>query len=145
MGAGMLVAAAVGFCLLTRISVHRGLTVLIAGSIIYSSGSLRWSSSPPTSSSAVPRSERAGAASAISETSAELGGALGIAIFGSIGTAVYRLAMWESAAGNVPPGDMEAARSTLGGAVAVAEPAARPRAVPSCWARRVRRSLMRSS
>ena len=32
----------------------------------------------------------AGAASAISETSSELGGALGIAVLGSIGTAVYR-------------------------------------------------------
>jgi MFS transporter, DHA2 family, multidrug resistance protein len=36
--------------------------------------------------------ERAGAASAVSETSSELGGALGIAILGSIGTAVYRAA-----------------------------------------------------
>ena len=34
--------------------------------------------------------ERAGAAAAISETSSELGGALGIAILGSIGTAIYR-------------------------------------------------------
>ncbi len=34
--------------------------------------------------------ERAGAASAISETGTELGGAVGIAIIGSIGTAVYR-------------------------------------------------------
>ena len=39
--------------------------------------------------------ERAGAASAISETSAEFGGALGIAVFGSIGVAVYRGAMGE--------------------------------------------------
>ena len=35
-------------------------------------------------------SERAGAASAISETGLELGGALGIALLGSIGAAVYR-------------------------------------------------------
>jgi MFS transporter, DHA2 family, multidrug resistance protein len=34
--------------------------------------------------------ERAGAASALAETSAEFGGALGIAILGVIGTAVYR-------------------------------------------------------
>ena len=34
--------------------------------------------------------ERAGAASAISETGVEFGGALGIALLGSIGTAVYR-------------------------------------------------------
>ena len=34
--------------------------------------------------------ERAGAASGISETGAELGGALGISILGSIGVAIYR-------------------------------------------------------
>jgi DHA2 family multidrug resistance protein-like MFS transporter len=34
-------------------------------------------------------SERAGAAAAINETSSELGGALGIAVLGSIGAAVY--------------------------------------------------------
>ena len=37
--------------------------------------------------------ERAGAASGISETSAEFGGALGIALLGSIGAAVYRSQM----------------------------------------------------
>ena len=64
--------------------------------------------------------ERAGSASAISETSSELGGALGIAIFGSIGTAIYRLAMLDAVPGELPPEALEAARSTLGGAVAVA-------------------------
>ena len=34
--------------------------------------------------------ERAGAAAAISETGSEMGGALGIAVLGSIGTAIYR-------------------------------------------------------
>ncbi len=37
--------------------------------------------------------ERAGSASAISETSAEFGGALGVAVLGSLGTLVYRMAM----------------------------------------------------
>ncbi|MEV6552292.1 MFS transporter [Streptomyces sp. NPDC051597] len=44
--------------------------------------------------------ERAGAASAISETGAELGGALGIATLGSVATAVYGGYM----AGHLPPG-----------------------------------------
>ena len=65
--------------------------------------------------------ERAGAASAISETSSELGGALGIAILGSIGTAVYRSAMANAIPMEVPSSAVEAVRSTLGGAVAVAE------------------------
>lgn len=64
--------------------------------------------------------ERAGAASAISETGAEFGGALGIAVLGSIGMAVYR----GQVAANLPAGiSAEAAataQETLGGAVTLA-------------------------
>ena len=61
--------------------------------------------------------DRAGAAAAMNETVTELGGALGMAVMGSIGTAVYRHGL---GAGAPTP-----ARSTLGGAVATAahEPA----------------------
>jgi DHA2 family multidrug resistance protein-like MFS transporter len=120
MGAGLVISA-VGFGLLTQVDRTSSLVVLITGSIIYSLGispvvilatDLIVGSAPV---------ERAGAASAISETSSELGGALGIAIFGSIGTAVYRRAMWDAVPGNVSPEAMEAARSTLGGALAAAE------------------------
>jgi MFS transporter, DHA2 family, multidrug resistance protein len=65
--------------------------------------------------------EKAGAASGISETSAEFGGALGIAILGSIGTAVYRSEVANALPENVPPDAAEAARDTLGGAVAVSD------------------------
>jgi MFS transporter, DHA2 family, multidrug resistance protein len=120
MGVGMVIAA-LGFGLLTQVEGTSALTVLITGSIIYSLGispvvilatDLIVGSAPV---------ERAGAASAISETSSELGGALGIAILGSIGTAVYRRAMWDAVPASLPPEAMEAARSTLGGAVAVAD------------------------
>ena len=120
MGAGLVIAA-VGFGMLTQVDGDSALAVLIAGSVIYAGGlapvvilatDLIVGSAPV---------ERAGAASAISETSSELGGALGIAILGSIGTAVYRLAMWDKVPAAVPPAAVEAARSTLGGAVAVAE------------------------
>ena len=119
MAAGMVIAA-VGFGVLTQVDRTSGLTVLITGSIIYSLGIspvVILATDIIVGSAPV---ERAGAASAISETSSELGGALGIAIFGSIGTAVYRRAMWDAVPGSVPPEAMEAARSTLGGAVAVA-------------------------
>ncbi|MFI1365113.1 MFS transporter [Streptomyces griseochromogenes] len=56
--------------------------------------------------------EKAGSASALLETGAEFGGALGMAVLGSIGTAVYRHEMPASA-----PAE---ARETLGGALAVA-------------------------
>jgi MFS transporter, DHA2 family, multidrug resistance protein len=65
--------------------------------------------------------ERAGAAAAVSETSSELGGALGIAILGSIGTAVYRTEVATAIPPGVPPEAAGAARGTLGGALAVAE------------------------
>ncbi|MEU7338887.1 MFS transporter [Streptomyces sp. NPDC007074] len=54
----------------------------------------------------------AGAASSLLETGAEFGGALGMAVLGSIGTAVYRH--------GIPSGAPDAARETLGGALAVA-------------------------
>jgi MFS transporter, DHA2 family, multidrug resistance protein len=65
--------------------------------------------------------ERAGAASAISETGAELGGALSIAILGTIGTAVYRNQVSDDLPAGIPPDQADAARDTLGGAVAASE------------------------
>ncbi|MEV5438072.1 MFS transporter [Streptomyces sp. NPDC052682] len=56
--------------------------------------------------------ERAGAASSLLETGTEFGGALSMAALGSVGTAVYRHAMPDSAPA--------AARETLGGALGVA-------------------------
>lgn len=47
------------------------------------------------------------------ETGSEFGGALGMALLGSIGTAVYRHEM--------PASAPDAARETLGGALAVAD------------------------
>ncbi|HEV8559754.1 MAG TPA: MFS transporter [Actinophytocola sp.] len=58
--------------------------------------------------------ERAGTVSALMETGSEFGGALGIAVLGSIGTAVYRSEI------TLPAGAGDAARETLGDAAAVA-------------------------
>jgi DHA2 family multidrug resistance protein-like MFS transporter len=64
--------------------------------------------------------ERTGAASAMSETSAELGGALGIAVLGSLGAALYRSRMADVAVSGVGAEALAPARSTLGGALALA-------------------------
>jgi MFS transporter, DHA2 family, multidrug resistance protein len=64
--------------------------------------------------------ERAGAASGISETGSELGGALGIAILGSIGVAIYRGGLAATLPAGIPAQATLAARDTLGGAVAAA-------------------------
>ena len=64
--------------------------------------------------------ERAGAASGISETGLELGGALGISLLGSLGIAIYRGQVAASLPPTVPPDVAEAARDTLGAAIAAA-------------------------
>lgn len=65
--------------------------------------------------------ERAGAASAISETTQEFGVALGIAVLGSIGTAIYRGRITDAIPADVPAAAAAAARDTLGGAAGVAD------------------------
>jgi MFS transporter, DHA2 family, multidrug resistance protein len=119
MATGLVVAAA-GFVALAQVDRASGLAVIVASTVVFSLGmspvftlanDIIIGSAPP---------ERAGAASGISETCSELGGALGIAILGSIGTAMYRSAMAGSVLDGIPQDAAAAARDTLGGAVAVA-------------------------
>ena len=118
--AGGLVCAAIGFGILTGVDGSSGLPVVVTGSVVFSLGlgpvfilatDLILGTTPP---------ERAGAASAISETGAEFGGALGIAILGSLGTAMYRAEVVESIPAGIPAEAADTARDTLGGAMAVA-------------------------
>lgn len=89
LGFGMLVAA-VGLVLFTQINDGNGVVLVVLGLSVSAFGmgpqgvlctEMVVGSVPP---------QKAGAASAMSETSAEFGIAMGIAVFGSIGTAVYR-------------------------------------------------------
>src|SRR6266540_3094782 len=121
-GAGLGMAA-IGLGVLTQVggSPNADLAILAGASLLVSLGlapvftattDLVVSSAPP---------ERAGAASGISETGAELGGALGIAILGSIGVAIYRGELATTLPAEVPSHAAAAARDTLGGAVGVAQ------------------------
>jgi DHA2 family multidrug resistance protein-like MFS transporter len=113
--------AAAGFGVLTQIDRAPPLAVIVIGSVLYSLGiSPVFILATDIIVGSAPI-ERAGAASALSETSSELGGALGIAILGSIGTAVYRGRMAAAMPNGVPSDVREIARGTLGGATAVAE------------------------
>jgi MFS transporter, DHA2 family, multidrug resistance protein len=125
--AGGLVLATVGFVMLTQVGADSDVALLVASSVVFSLGlgplftltnDLIIGSAPP---------ERAGAASGISETGAELGGALAIALLATLGTAVYRNRLDDEIPARVPDAAAETATSTLGGAVAVAEEL--PRAV----------------
>jgi len=64
--------------------------------------------------------ERAGAAAGISEMSTEFGGALGIALLGSVVTFIYRGAMATTLGSDLPSNALETASDTLGGALSVA-------------------------
>ena len=115
-----LAIASVGFAVLALVDGTNGLAAVVVGPTIFALGfplvfilttDLVVGSAPP---------ERAGAASAISETAVELGGALGIAVLGSIGTAVYRREMASVSLPDLGASALEAARTSLSGAVTVA-------------------------
>lgn len=118
MGGGLIMAA-VGFAMLTQVSRDGGLPLLVGAFIIVSIGISATMTITTDLIVGVAPPERAGAASAISETSSELGLALGIATIGSIGTAVYRRDMADAIPASVPPEAADAARDTLGSALAV--------------------------
>ncbi|CAL9465324.1 Multidrug efflux pump LfrA [Nocardiopsis dassonvillei] len=114
--AGSLTLAALGFLLLTRVGPEDGLLTVVAGfTLVYVGTSpimalgtdLIVGSAPP---------EKAGASAAISETAMEVGVALGIAVFGSVGTAVYRLSMTDAIPGGVSAADAAEAADGLEGA-----------------------------
>ncbi|GIQ68115.1 MFS transporter [Xylanibacillus composti] len=119
--AGGLLIAAIGLLMLTQVEAAGSLALLVTGFVIASFGfgpqgvlvtDLVVSSAPP---------EKTGSASAMSETSAELGMALGVAVMGSIGTAVYRAQVGENMPQGLPGDISEAARDTLAGAWNAAE------------------------
>ena len=118
--AGIAVAGA-GAALLTQAHAADGPALVVTGIAILSLGlaplftlaaDLAIASAPP---------ERAGAASGLSETSSELGGALGLAILGTVGTVVYRGQVGDAIPAEVPPEATASAGDTLAGAVGVAE------------------------
>jgi MFS transporter, DHA2 family, multidrug resistance protein len=116
--AGGFAVAAIGFAVLTQVGGSSALAAVVTGYVILSLGlapvftlatDLIVATAPP---------ERAGSASGLSETSAELGGALGIAVLGSLVTVIYRSLM-ASLPADVPHAVAQIARDTLGGAVTI--------------------------
>lgn len=119
--AGGFVLTALGFAVLSRIASFDGPMIVVIGTVLMSLGlapivtlttDLAVGSVPP---------ERAGTASGLSETSAEFGGALGIAILGSVLTVLYRHQMGLSLPVGVPAEAVAAARDTLGAARTIAD------------------------
>jgi DHA2 family multidrug resistance protein-like MFS transporter len=115
--AGGLVVSAIGFLLLTQVS-GGGLGLLVTGLVVANLGLgpmaglcavLAMQSAPP---------ERAGSAGALSSTAGELGLALGVAMVGMVGTALYSGGVTVS---GLPAASADLARESVGGAIAVAD------------------------
>jgi DHA2 family multidrug resistance protein-like MFS transporter len=96
------------------------LPMLVTGSVVFALGlapvitlatDIMVGAAPP---------ERAGVAAAIPETSSEFGGALGMALLGSVGAVAYRGVMRSATPVGLSPEVSAAARDTLGGAVGAA-------------------------
>ncbi|MEU5453487.1 MFS transporter [Streptomyces globisporus] len=116
MGSGLLVSCG-AFALLSQMSVDSPIALFVAGVFCMSFGvspvmilglELAVGSAPP---------ERAGAASSVAETIQEFALGLGVAVIGSIGTAVYRSELKGELPADVPADAARAAEDTLGGAV----------------------------
>jgi DHA2 family multidrug resistance protein-like MFS transporter len=111
------VAAVIGFLMLLMVDTGTGLPWLVAGTVVMSLGmapvftlgnEIIITSAPP---------ERAGAASALSETASELSGALGVALLGSLGVAWYQARVGAGMPAALPAPAADAARDTLAGAL----------------------------
>ncbi|TCB95516.1 MFS transporter [Micromonospora zingiberis] len=115
---GLLVAAslavsAVGYLLLAFVDGPNGLALVVAGLIvIYLGIGPMMALGTDLVVSRAP-AERAGSAAAMSETSMEFGLALGVAVLGSLGAAVYR--------SELPGGTPAEATESLAGALAVGD------------------------
>ncbi|MCO1660443.1 MFS transporter [Pseudonocardia humida] len=117
--AGLALAAA-GLLLLTTVSVSSGMVAVIVASLVVSLGMGPVFGLTTEMIVGSAPEEAAGAASGISETASELGGALGIAVLGTIGLAIYRGGVADGLPAGVPAELADAAADTLGGVGAVA-------------------------
>ncbi|MEV7807674.1 DHA2 family efflux MFS transporter permease subunit [Microbispora sp. NPDC088329] len=113
-----LALTATGFILFSRIDMETPYLYMLAAMLVQGVGmGFTFAVTGDTLLASVPR-ERAGAASAISETAHEMGGALGIAVLGTVLTTAYRNGL--ALPPGLPDGVEAEARDTLAGALKAA-------------------------
>ncbi|UIX30559.1 MFS transporter [Streptomyces sp. GQFP] len=110
--AGGFVTAACGYGLLALVGTD-SLWLVLAGAGVLAAGIVTVMSQLMDLGLSTAPVDKAGTAASLLETGAEFGGALGMAVLGSIGTAVYRH--------GIPSSAPAPAQETLGGALAVAQ------------------------
>jgi len=118
--AGLLAIAAVGFGVQTLLVGPMAIFSVAIGWALWALGGSAAATLTTGTIIGTARPERAGAVSALAQTGAELGGALGIAVLGSVGTAIYRATVTAAIPESVSPELSTAARDTLGSALSLA-------------------------
>jgi hypothetical protein len=119
-GAAGLSLMAAGFIVLSTLEVGSSYAHFLAGLLPFGAG-MALAGAPATTAivASLPRSKQ-GVASAVNDVSRELGGALGIAVLGSLMNGVYRAEMADST-GSLPIGVGEKARGSLAAAQQIGE------------------------
>ena len=109
-----------GLLWIASLGLGEGYRAYLPGLIILGAGvALTWAPTTEAIMGSLPPS-KAGVGSAVNDTVREVGGALGVAILGSLVAGRYSGAM-SGATATLPAGAREAARDSLGGAVTVAQ------------------------
>ncbi|MFC7266014.1 MFS transporter [Streptomyces lutosisoli] len=117
---GLLVAAA-GFVVLTTLDGNSGVAPVVTGSVLMFVGLAPVTALGTDLIVGAAPAERSGAASALSETSQQLGGSLGIALLGVIGTVVYRSRLDDTLPTGLSADAVQSARQNPSNAMAIAE------------------------
>lgn len=113
-----LVVVALGLLLLSRLQANSGYLPVVIALLVMAIG-MGFSMAPATEAvmGAIPRA-KAGVGSAMNDTTRQIGGALGVAIIGSIMSSAYRADVTDATAG-LPAEAAGAATDSLGAALAV--------------------------
>jgi MFS transporter, DHA2 family, multidrug resistance protein len=116
-----LAVSSVGFLVLTQVPDSPGVGWLVTGFLLVYSGIAPLVVLGTDLVVGAAPMDKAGSAAGISQTGTELGVALGIAILGSVGGAVYRDRMTGALSADLPTETAEAAQDSLAGASSAAE------------------------
>ncbi|MEU3571718.1 MFS transporter [Kitasatospora sp. NPDC036755] len=112
---------AAGFGCMTMLTTGKNLVLCLVGVALISAGSSSVLALMTDFVVAVGPADQSGSVAALQKACQELGGALGIALFGTIGAALYRDGFSSAALNALPEAVRGPAQDTLGGAVAVAQ------------------------
>jgi DHA2 family multidrug resistance protein-like MFS transporter len=126
--AGLLAVAAIGFAVQILVGTTFAVVAVAVGWALWAMGGSAAATLTTGTVISSARPERAGAVSALAQTGAELGGALGIAVLGSLGTLIYRGSVAAAIPAGLAPDLAATARDTVGGALEVASQLADPAA-----------------